>query len=63
MEVTKILPYNDAAKLQTQAGNFDCRITDLAVVGNSSARISISGTSENLNKLFENTEIPMQDSV
>lgn len=60
-EVTKILPFNEAAKLQTEAGNYDCRITDLAVVGGGNARISVAGTDENLKTLFDNVKIPLDN--
>jgi hypothetical protein len=51
-EITKILPLNEAAKLQTAAGEYDCTITELAVMGGGKARIAISGTEENLELLF-----------
>lgn len=51
-EITKILPLNEAAKLQTAAGEYDCTIEELAVMGGGKARISISGTEENLELLF-----------
>lgn len=51
-EKTKILPLNEAAKLQTAAGEYDCTITELAVMGGGKARIAISGTEENLELLF-----------
>lgn len=51
-EITKILPLNEAAKLQTAAGEYDCTITELAVIGGGKARIAISGTEENLELLF-----------
>lgn len=60
-EITKILPLNEAAKLQTEAGNYDCRITDLAVVGGGNARISVAGTDENLKTLFDNVKIPLDN--
>lgn len=60
-EVTKILPFNEAAKLQTESGNYDCRITDLAVVGGGNARISVAGTDENLKTLFDNVKIPFDN--
>jgi hypothetical protein len=50
-EITKILPLNEAAKFQKSAGKYDCTITELAVMGAGKARISISGTEENLDLL------------
>lgn len=46
------MPLNEAAKLQTAAGEYDCTITELAVMGGGKARIAISGTEENLELLF-----------
>lgn len=46
------MPLNEAAKLQTAAGEYDCTITELAVIGGGKARIAISGTEENLELLF-----------
>lgn len=46
------MPLNEAAKLQTAAGKYDCTITELAVMGGGKARIAISGTEENLELLF-----------
>lgn len=60
-DVTKILPYNEAAKLQTEAGNYDCRIIDLGLVGGGNARISVAGTDENLKTLFDNVKIPFDN--
>lgn len=60
-EVIKILPYNDAAKLQTEAGNYDCHITDLAVIGGGKVRISVTGTNENLKTLFDKVNIPLEN--
>lgn len=60
-EVTKILPYNEAAKLQTEAGNYYCRITELGLVGGGNAKISVAGTDENLKTLFDNVEIPFDN--
>lgn len=38
--------------MQTAAGEYDCTITELAVMGGGKARIAISGTEENLELLF-----------
>lgn len=60
-EITKILPLNEAAKFQKSAGKYDCTITELAVMGAGKARISISGTDENLKTLFDNVKIPLDN--
>ena len=38
--------------MQTAAGEYDCTITELGVMGGGKARIAISGTEENLELLF-----------
>nr|UVM82187.1 MAG: hypothetical protein [Bacteriophage sp.] len=58
-EITKILPGKTAVKLQENAGNYDCRITDLAVVGGLNVRISVAGADENLKKLFDDINIQL----
>lgn len=60
-EVIKILPYNEAGKLQTEAGNYDCQIMDLAVIGGSNVRIVVAGTNENLKTLFDKVNIPLEN--
>lgn len=55
-EITKILPLNEAARFQKSAGKYDCTITGLAVTGAGKARISISGTEENLDLLVGSME-------
>lgn len=54
-EITKILPLIEAAKLQEAAGEYDCTITELMVIGGGEARISILGTGEILESLFIST--------
>lgn len=60
-EVIKILPFKEAGKLQTEAGNYDCHITDLAVIGGGNVRIVVAGTDENLKTLFDNVNIPLNN--
>ena len=60
-EVIKILPFNEAGKLQTEVGNYDCHITDLAVIGGGKVRIVVAGTNENLKTLFDNVNIPLNN--
>ena len=60
-EVIKILPFNEAGKLQTEVGNYDCQIMDLAVIGGGKVRISVTGTNENLKTLFDNVNIPLEN--
>lgn len=55
-EITKILPLNEAAKFQKSASKYDCTITELAVMEAGKARISISGTEENLDLLVSSIE-------
>ena len=44
------------AKIQTAAGEYDCTITELAVIGGGKARIAISGTEENLESLLNSMD-------
>ena len=60
-EVIKILPFKEVGKLQTEAGNYDCHITDLAVIGGGNVRIVVAGTDENLKTLFDNVKIPSEN--
>ena len=60
-EAIKILPFKEAGKLQTEAGNYDCHITDLAVIGGGKVRIVVAGTDENLKTLFDNVNIPLNN--
>ena len=60
-EVVKILPFKEAGKLQTEAGNYDCHITDLAVIGGGKVRIVVAGTNGNLKTLFDNVNIPLEN--
>lgn len=62
-EVIKILPYNDAGKLQTEAGDYDCHIIDLAIIGGGKVRIVVAGTYENLKTLFANVNIPLENET
>ena len=39
--------------LQINATRFDCEIVELGVAGNGKARITISGTTENITALFD----------
>ena len=60
-QVVKILPSNEAGKLRTEAGNYDCHITDLAVIGGGKVRIVVAGTNENLKTLFDKVNIPLEN--
>lgn len=42
-----------AGMLQINAPRFDCEIVELGVAGNGKARITISGTAENITALFD----------
>lgn len=39
--------------LQINAPRFDCEIMELGVAGNGNARITVSGTAENITALFD----------
>lgn len=42
-----------AGMLQINAPRFDCEIIELGVAGNGNARITVSGTAENITALFD----------
>lgn len=47
------LPTESAAIIQREAQNYDCVVVGLAVVGNGKARISVTGSPEKLDELFD----------
>ena len=51
--ITKTVTYSEAGKIQMNAAQFDCEIIELGVVGGGNARITIEGTPENTDKLFQ----------
>ena len=51
--IVKVLPMCEAARLQTEAGEFACRVIDFAVLAGGEALIAIVGTAENLKSLFK----------
>ena len=50
---TEIVSGTTAGMLQINAAQFDCDIVELGVVGNGKARITVSGTAENITALFD----------
>lgn len=49
---TILLPVEKAAFVQKNAAEYGCNLVELAVAGNNSAKVTVMGQSENINKLF-----------
>lgn len=50
---TEIVNSTTAGILQINAPRFDCDVVELGVAGQGEARITVSGTNENITALFE----------
>ena len=50
---TEIIKSVTAGMIQTNAAKFDCEIVELGIAGDGLARITICGTAEDLQKLFD----------
>lgn len=50
---TEIVNGTTAGILQINAPRFDCDVVELGVAGQGEARITVSGTNENITALFE----------
>lgn len=50
---TEIVNSTTAGMLQINAPRFDCDVVELGVAGQGEARITVSGTNENITALFE----------
>lgn len=61
MEITKELPNNIVGRLQMNAAQFECAITELGVMGGGNARVTLSGSDEQLQALFEYVGEPLDD--
>ena len=62
-EITKRMPLNEAANFKKSGGKYDFTITEFAVMGAGKARISISGTEENLDLLVSSMEIEKKETT
>lgn len=50
---TEIVNSTTAGMLQINAPRFDCDVVELGIAGRGEARITVSGTNENITALFE----------
>lgn len=50
---TEIVNSTTAGMLQINAPRFDCDVVELGIAGQGEARITVSGTNENITALFE----------
>ena len=50
---TILLPVDKAAFIQKNAAEYGCNLVELAVAGNNSAKVTVSGKDENVKKLFD----------
>lgn len=49
---TILLPVDKAAFIQKNAAEYGCNLVEIAVAGNNSAKVTVSGGNENVKKLF-----------
>lgn len=50
---TILLPVEKAAFVQKNAAEYGCNLVELAVAGNNSAKVTVSGEDDNVKKLFD----------
>ena len=50
---TILLPVEKAAFVQKNAAEFGCKLVELAIAGNSSAKVTVTGEDDNVKKLFD----------
>lgn len=50
---TVLLPVEKASKIQNTAKDFNCVVLNIAVAGQNTARVSVSGDDDNMKALFE----------
>lgn len=50
---TVLLPVEKAAKIQNTAKDFNCAVLNIAVAGQDTARVSVSGDDDDMKALFE----------
>lgn len=48
-----LLPVEKAAFVQKNAAEYGCNLVELAVAGNNSAKVTVTGEDENVKKLFD----------
>lgn len=50
---TVLLPVEKASKIQNTAKDFNCVVLNIAVAGQDTARVSVSGDDDDMKALFE----------
>ena len=50
---TILLPVDKAAFIQKNAAEYGCNLVELAVAGNNSAKVTVTGENDNVKKLFD----------
>lgn len=50
---TILLPVDKAAFIQKNAAEYGCNLVELAVSGNHSAKVTVTGEDDNVKKMFE----------
>lgn len=50
---TILLPVEKASFVQKNAAEYGCNLVELAVAGNNSAKVTVTGEDDNVKKLFD----------
>lgn len=50
---TILLPVEKAAFIQKNAAEYGCNLVELAIAGNNSAKVTVTGEDENVKKVFD----------
>ncbi len=50
---TILLPVEKAAFIQKNASEYGCNLVELAIAGNNSAKVTVTGEDDNVKKLFD----------
>lgn len=50
---TILLPVEKAAFIQKNAAEYGCNLVELAIAGNISAKVTVTGEDDNVKKLFD----------
>lgn len=50
---TVLLPTEKAAFVQSHASEYGCTLTNIAVAGNNTSKVTVSGDGESIKKLFD----------
>lgn len=53
---TVLLPVEKAVKIQNTANDFNCSVLNIAVAGQDTARVSVSGDDDDMKALFESID-------